>query len=65
MRTLHRSRPHTTTANRPSRRPARSGDMPARRPSPERVAEAVTANYIHDISQRRRASLVPGPTSDC
>jgi hypothetical protein len=39
--------------------------MPARRRSPQLVAEAVTASYIHDISQRRRAartSVTEDPT---
>jgi hypothetical protein len=65
MRSLNRSRPHTTAANRAGRRPAWSNDMPARRPSPQRLAEAVTASYIHDISQRRRivrTSVAEDPT---
>lgn len=53
MRTLDRSRPYTS-ANGAGHRPTRSDHAPARRPSPELIADGVTAGYIHDISQRRR-----------
>jgi hypothetical protein len=57
MRTLTRSRPHTS-ANRAGHPPARSDRRPTRRPSPELIADGVTAGYIHDISQRSRRVIV-------
>jgi hypothetical protein len=56
MKTPNRSRPHTTTTTRAGRRSVRS-DHKAPRRSPELIADAVTASYIHDISQRSRRSI--------
>jgi hypothetical protein len=54
MRTLNRPRSHITPTSHTSRRPARTDHTLARRPSAQRIADAVTASYIHDISQRHR-----------
>jgi hypothetical protein len=52
MRTLYRSRPNTTTTNAVDRRQPKSDDTPARRPTPQLIADAVIASYIRDISQQ-------------
>lgn len=57
MKTLTRSRPHTTARNRSGHRSASSDRTPARRPSAQRIADAVTASYIHEISQRHRPEV--------
>jgi hypothetical protein len=70
MRTLNRPHPHTTTTDRAGRRSVRNDHMPARRPSPQLIADAVIASYIHHISERSRRSVLapqihmPRPTHD-
>jgi hypothetical protein len=59
MTTLHPTRPHTSTAHRAGRVFPGGDRNPARHPSPRRIADAVTANYIHDISQRAHRSARP------
>ncbi len=53
MTTLDRPRPHTTTTNAVDRRQSKTHDTPARRPTPQLIADAVIASYIHDISHQR------------
>jgi len=57
MKTLTRPRPHTTARNRAAHRSASSDRGPARRPSAQRITDAVTASYLHDISQRHRPEV--------
>jgi hypothetical protein len=63
MRTLHGSRPHTTVTNRADRRSVRTNDISPRRPSPQRIADGVTASYIHNISSRRHSIRSSHPAS--
>jgi hypothetical protein len=70
MSTLTQSLRDVTTTDRAIRRSLRTEHMSARRPSAQRVADAVMASYIHDISQRSRRSVraasnhAPRPTPD-
>jgi hypothetical protein len=60
MRTLNRSRPHTTTTNGAGHGSVGGHQMPARRLSPQLIADAVMVSYIHEISHgSRRSSRAP------
>ena len=50
------SSPHTTTTDCPGRRAPETERAFARRRSPLRTSDAIVANYLHDISRRRRGS---------
>jgi hypothetical protein len=54
MKTTHRPRPHSATANGTGRESPVSGRRSAWRPNSQLIADAVVAGYIHDISERRR-----------
>jgi hypothetical protein len=54
MKDTHRPRPHSATANQIGRESPVSRLRSARRPSGQRISDAVVAAYIHDISERGR-----------
>jgi hypothetical protein len=57
MRTLNCSHPCTTTTDGTGRRSPRTEHVSARRVRPRLISDAVTAGYIHDISQRHGRSV--------
>ena len=52
MTHTNRTRPHTTTAERPS--PARAAGNAARRRHASDFSDAVVAAYVHELSVRAR-----------
>jgi hypothetical protein len=56
MRTRNYARPHTTVTRRAGHSPV-IDDTPARRPNPRRIADAIIAGYIHDISRDDRHNV--------
>jgi hypothetical protein len=60
MRTINSSRRHPATTDRATGPSVRSDAVPIRRPRPRHIADAVTAGYIHDISQASRRDSVRG-----
>lgn len=59
MRNVNSIRLDAVTTRRAGGLSDTSGDLPARRRSPRHTADAVTASYIHDISQASRRSPRP------
>jgi hypothetical protein len=57
MTTLSRARPHTATTDRVDRWQPKTDDTPAHRPTPQRIADAVIASYIHAISRHSGRSV--------
>jgi hypothetical protein len=54
------TRPRSTTPSRLERRSHGARPRPARRPSPQLIADGVVAGYIHEISVRGRGTA-PAP----
>jgi hypothetical protein len=61
MRTIDSTRPHPATTQSADGRSVRREGAPTRRPSPQHIADAVTAGYIYDISHAKRPVPAGGP----